>query len=173
MESEKFYLDMSKLVFGCGNVLFGDDGFGPSVVDYINDHYRLPEDTQALNVETSIRGLLFNLLISETKPKLILIIDAVDKGKKPGEVFEIDLDSIPENKLNDLSMHQMPSSNLLKELRDESSVVIRILVCQVEHIPPEVQPGLSQVVQDAIPVMVEEVIKVLDKFGVKVESKNL
>ena len=43
------------LIFGCGNVLFGDDGFGPQVVEYLTQHYKLPSDVYALDVGTSIR----------------------------------------------------------------------------------------------------------------------
>ncbi len=163
---------MSKLIFGCGNILFGDDGFGPAVVDYLNEHFELPDDTQALNVETSIRGLLFNLAISENKPELIIIIDAVDKGRRPGEIFEINLDEIPKKKLDDFSMHHMPSSNLLKELKEEAKIDIRILVCQVEHIPAEVDQGLTQTMKNAIPTMCEMIKKLLDEYNINVIEKK-
>jgi coenzyme F420 hydrogenase subunit delta len=172
MESEKFYLDMSKLIFGCGNVLFGDDGFGPAVMDYLNEHYTLPNDTLALNIETSIRGLLFNIMLSEKKPDLILIIDAVDKGREPGEIFEIELDEIPENKRDDFSMHQMPSSNLLKELKENSKINIRILVCQVKNIPPEVSPGLSDVMTNSIQIMCERIIDIFKEYNITIYKKN-
>ena len=172
MESDKFYLEMRKLIFGCGNVLFGDDGFGPAVVDYLNANYKLPDDTLALNVETSIRGLLFNIVLKEKKPELILIIDAVDKGRIPGETYEIDLEEIPKIKLDDFSMHQMPSSNLLKEIKAEGGVNIRILVCQVEYIPPEIQPGLKPVMTEAIPKMCDRIKTVLEEYGTIIEKKK-
>ena len=171
MAEDKLYFDMSTLIFGCGNVLFGDDGFGPEVVDYFNAHYQLPDDAQALRVETSIRNYLFNIVLSDQKPDLILIIDAVDKGKSPGELFEIDLDEIPAKKLDDFSMHQMPSSNLLKEMKDDAGMNIRILVCQVEYIPPEIKPGLKQVMIDSIPKMCEMMVGVLKEHGVNVDTK--
>ena len=171
MEEEKTYMDMSKLIFGCGNVLFGDDGFGPAVIDHFNDHYQLPDDTEAYNVETSIRGMLFNLVLSENKPKLIIIVDAVDKGRTPGEIWEIELDDIPKKKLDDFSMHQMPSSNMLKELKEDGNIPIRILVCQVEFLPEEVTGGLSQVMTSAIPVMCKRIIDVLKEYGVEVKGK--
>jgi len=172
MDESKFYLDMSKLIFGCGNVLFGDDAFGPTVVDYFNEHYQLPDDTQAINVETSIRGMLFNITLSENKPELILIVDAVDKGRSPGEIFEIDLDDIPKKKVDDFSMHQMPSSNLLKEMRVESEVDIRILVCQVKFIPREIEPGLTDAMQNAIQPMCHQIIEVLSEYGVDVRENG-
>ena len=169
MESDdRYYFDMGKLIFGCGNVLFGDDGFGPAVVDYLNEHYTLPDDVMALNVETSVRGYLFNIVLSEKKPDAILIIDAVDKGRTPGEIFEIELDEIPKKKVDDFSMHQMPSSNMLKELKDESEIAIRILVAQVEYIPDEVEAGLKPVMEAAIPRMCDKIVEVLGEYGTDV-----
>lgn len=172
MDTDKTYLDMDKLIFGCGNLLFGDDAFGPIVLDYFNEHYSIPDDTIALNVQTSIRGLLFNIVLNDKKPKLILIIDAVDKGRKPGEIFEINLDDIPEKKVDDFSMHQMPSSNLLKELQEQSNISIRILVCQVQHIPEEIDPGLSDTIKTSIQPMCDRMIQVLGEYGVKVRGKK-
>ena len=169
---DKFYLDMNKLIFGCGNILFGDDAFGPTVVDFFNEHYYLPEDTLALNVKTSIRNLLFNILLKENKPELILIIDAVDKGKAPGEIFEINLDDIPKKKTDDFSMHQMPSSNMLKELRDDSNVPVRILVAQVKYLPEEIDQGLSDDMKLAIQPMCHKIIEMLNDYGVKVIEKK-
>lgn len=171
-EDSGTYLDMNKLIFGCGNILFGDDGFGPAVVDHFNEHYQLPTDAMALNVETSIRSLLFNLVISEKRPNLILIIDAVDKGRSPGEIFEIDLNEIPHAKLDDFSMHQMPTTNLLKELKEDAGINVRILVCQVKYIPPEVGPGLTEPVKSAIPEMCELIKKVLEEDRMDVGVKS-
>ena len=168
---ERFYLDMKKLIFGCGNVLFGDDAFGPTVVDHFNNQYILPDDTLALNVETSIRNLLFNILLKEDKPELILIIDAVDKGRVPGEIFEINLDDIPTKKTDDFSMHQMPSSNMLKELRDEGKVPVRILVAQVEYIPEEIDQRLSDVMKLAVQPMCLKIIEILNEYGTTVIEK--
>ena len=170
-DDDKFYLDMDVIIFGCGNILFGDDAFGPTTIDYFNKKYLLPENALALNVETSIRSLLFNIVLNEQKPRLIMIVDAIDKGRIPGEIFEINLEEIPEKKVDDFSMHQMPSSNLLKELQTECLVPIRILVSQVEYIPEEVDQKLSVVMQNAIQPMCERIIEVLSEYNVTVENK--
>ena len=143
------------LVFGCGNILFGDDGFGPAVIDFFLDHFKQPEDTCIMNVETSVRKLLFDIVIGANKPKKIIIVDAVDKGRTPGEIFEISVDEIPENKIDDFSMHQIPTSNMLKELKDFCHIDVKIFVAQTEFIPDEVDQGISQTLLDAVPRMCE------------------
>jgi len=145
----------SILVFGCGNILFGDDGFGPAVIEYYHDHYEKPKDCCVLDVGTSVRELLFDIIIGENRPKKIIIVDAVDKGKRPGKIFEISVDEIPKNKIDDFSMHQIPTSNMLKELKDYCNIDVKILVAQTEVIPAEVEPGLTRTLKDAVPRMCE------------------
>ena len=141
-----------KIVLGCGNILFGDDGFGPELINYIISNWIPPEDVCLLDVGTSSHTLLFDILLDDNKPEKLIIVDAGDKGYKPGELFFIDIDEIPHTKLDNFSFHLMPGSNLLKELKETHKVDIKILVVQVKSIPAEVNPGLSKEVQDAIPL---------------------
>ena len=158
------YYTKRNLVFGCGNILIGDDGFGPKTIEYYHNHYTAPDDTALIDIGTSIRNILFDLILSEDRPENIIIIDAVDKDREPGEVFEIDIDDIPIVKLHDFSVHQVPTLNMLKELRDLCGVNVTVLVCQVEHIPEEIAPGLTVTMEKAIPVMCERIKEKLDGF---------
>lgn len=153
------HLEKSVLIFGCGNILFGDDGFGPAVADELVANYDIPDIVGIFNAGTSIRTMLFDIVLSEEKPQTIIVVDAVDVGRNPGDIFEIDLDELPENKIDDFSMHQLPTSNLLRELRDLAGVDVRIMSCQVACIPEEVAPGLSEVLQPRVKEMCELITK--------------
>jgi len=157
MEQLPIYCRKEILIAGCGNKFFGDDGFGPEVVEHLTDHYNIPENICLLDVGTSIRKILFNISISEVRPEIIVVIDAVDKGRKPGDIFDISLDEVPIEKTDDFSMHQVPSSNLLKELQDLCSVKVRVMACQIKTIPESVQPGLSEPVKKAVPLMARKI----------------
>jgi coenzyme F420 hydrogenase subunit delta len=149
MISELF--NKSVLIFGCGNILWGDDGFGPAVIQALKERYHLPADVLAMDVGTSIRDILFDLTLSDKKPQKIFIIDAVEyPDRKPGEVFEIPVEGIPAKKTSDFSLHQFPTVNMLHELKQHSQIDIKILVAQVDAIPEEVKPGLSPVMARAI-----------------------
>ncbi len=154
----------STVVFGCGNVLMGDDGFGPGVIEHLVRHHTLPADVVAVDVGTSIRDILFDLLLSARKPRHMFIVDAVsDSGRQPGEIFSLPLRQIPDCKINDFSVHQFPSLNLLQELNESGGIEVRIVVVQTEHIPDVVQPGLSNVVQAAIPRACAWLLEELEK----------
>ena len=151
--------EKSVLIFGCGNILWGDDGFGPAVIEHLNQHYPLPDDVLAWDVGTSIRDTLFDLILSEKKPKLLIIIDAVDHpDRRPGEVFEIPVEGIPENKISDFSLHQFPTVNMLQEIKEKSGMQVKIIVTRTEYIPEEVAPGLSESIQRAVPVACEQIM---------------
>jgi len=141
----------SVLIFGCGNILYGDDGFGPAVIQRLNKHYKLPENVLALDVGTAIRDTLFDLVLSDKKPEKIFVIDAVEyPDHKPGEVFEIPVEGIPDKKTSDFSLHQFPTVNMLQELKDHSPIDVKILVAQIETIPEEVAPGLTPAMENAV-----------------------
>lgn len=140
------------LVFGCGNTLMGDDGFGPAVIEQLLAQHRFPASVWVEDVGTSIRDLLFDLLLAPHKPKKILIIDAARQpGRQPGELFELPVDQIASEKVNDFSVHHFPSLNLLQELAATGGVEVRLLTVQIEQIPEVIQPGLSPAVAAAIP----------------------
>jgi coenzyme F420 hydrogenase subunit delta len=150
------------LVFGCGNPLFGDDGFGPAVIQYIESHYTEPEGCVFIDVGTSIREILFDIVLSEQRPERIIILDAVDMpDRSPGELFDINVNQIRPEKISDFSLHQFPTTNMLKELKDNTTIDIRLMVVQLENLPDVVQPGLSLPVQKAVPEIARKLIRML------------
>ena len=150
------------LVFGCGNPLFGDDGFGPAVVHYLKSHYDIPKRVACLDVGTSIQNLLFDILLAREKPKLIVIVDAIDSTNgTPGEILEISTDQISPAKLTDFCVHQFPSINMLKEIEDSAQIELKILAVRSERIPSQVQVGLSAPVKASIPRMCEKILEII------------
>ncbi len=149
-------------VLGCGNPLFGDDGFGPVFVDYLNEHYRdrLSRDVVVLDMGTAVRDFLFDVLLSSERPYKIIIVDCVVKeGRSPGEVFELSLEQMTPEKVSDFSLHQFPTTNLLKEIVLHTGVEVKIFVVQARDIPEEVRPGLSREVRGALTRMCKKVLK--------------
>ena len=149
------------IILGCGNILFGDDGFGSSVAERLQNCTILPKNVSVINAGTSVREILFNLVVDEKRPQKIIVIDAIDANRRPGEIFRIDLEEIPKNKVDDFAIHGMPTSNLLRELRDYCDVEVIVVVGQVDHIPEMVKPGLSDALARSVPVAVEEVLKLV------------
>ena len=148
MESNWF--DKSILILGCGNVLIGDDGFGPAVAQRLQSDFAVPADVCVFDAGTSVREILFDTALSDEKPSKIVIVDAMDCGREPGELFHLDIDCLPTVKLDDFSMHQIPTSNLLRELRDICGIEVIVVACQVAGDCDSVNPGLSDPVERAV-----------------------
>ena len=152
------------LVFGCGNPLFGDDGFGPEVIADLEQNHLLPAHAACLDVGTSIRDFLFDILLASEKPRQMIIVDAAQlEGKAPGDIVEIDIDEIDPKKTSDFSLHQFPTTNMLKELKEATAMDIRVLVGQIETIPDEVSPGLSPVMAKAVSRASHRILEMIEK----------
>jgi coenzyme F420 hydrogenase subunit delta len=146
------------LVLGCGNPLMGDDGFGPAVIQHLEQHYFLPDTVAAIDCGTSIRDILFDILLSPQKPRQMIIVDVTDTaGLAPGEIREIDVDQIRPEKISDFSLHQFPTTNMLKEIKEETPIDVRVFVAQISGMPSEVKPGLSEPVQAAVAPMCDRI----------------
>ena len=155
----------STVIFGCGNVIMGDDGFGPAVIEELETHYALPENVAVVDVGTGIREYLFDYLLSpDDRPRRLIVLDAVDfPDRRPGDVFSIDASSIPANKIHDFSLHQFPTINLLAELQKHTGISIEILAAQVESIPEEISPGLSSAMTGAVSSACEKIVQLLSE----------
>ncbi len=139
-------------VCGCGNVLLGDDGFGPAVMQDLQSRYVIPSHVSLVDAGTGVRELLLDFLLSaKNRPGMLVIVDSVRfTGKKPGEVFEIIPSTIPHDKIHDFSLHQFPTVNMLSELEEHTDMEVFIVAVQVEKAETEILPQLSPVVQDAV-----------------------
>ena len=140
------------LILGVGNVLFGDDGFGPEVADYLTRRYRIPDDVCVMDAGTGVRKILFTLSLSEARPEEIVVVDAVDWGHEIGRVFEIPVEALPTTKVDDFSLHQVPTSNLLRELQDVCGVKVTIVACDTGVVPQMIEPGLSPRTRQAVSI---------------------
>ena len=110
-----------------------------------------------MTVGSSVREILFNISISEKRPDRVIIVDAVDMGRPPGELFRLDVGDIPLKKIDDFSMHQIPTSNMLRELQDLAGVTVDIWVAQVQRIPEQVSPGLTPTLRAAVPEVCKKI----------------
>jgi coenzyme F420 hydrogenase subunit delta len=148
------------LVMGAGNILYGDDGFGPAVIAELEARDDVPDHVHLLDVGSGARNVLFNIVISEKVPETIILVDSVLEGQGPGKVFEIDLEDLPVEKSDDFQLHLVPTSNMMKDLRDQRGVNLIIIACEAENIPEvDMYEGLTESMKAAVPVAADLVLK--------------
>lgn len=69
-------------VIGLGNVLLGDDGFGPSVVELLRSTWRIPDEVELIDAGTPGLDLADYLYGREE----VILLDAVAAAAPPGQI---------------------------------------------------------------------------------------
>ena len=81
---------MTLAVIGLGNVLLGDDGFGPFVIELLRTRYRFPPEVELLDLGTPGLGLVTYLHGHDA----VVIVDVVAGAGAPGDVRVYDGDEL-------------------------------------------------------------------------------
>jgi hydrogenase maturation protease len=149
------------LVAGVGNVLEGDDGFGPAVLAALADT-NLPPGVTLMDAGIGGFALVRELLDGYDA---LVIVDAIDRGLEPGAVRILEpivpeITGIPEHARAAAAgdMHRAVPGSALVIARAAGALppFVRIVGCQPHAITP-CDTALSAVVRDAIPVAVAAV----------------
>lgn len=153
------------VIFGCGNVLLGDDGFGPAVITRLLD-FNLPASVSTVDVGTGIREYLLDyLMLPELRPAFLIVIDVdVEGDGPPGEVRVCSPVDLPARKIHDFSLHQFPTVNLLRELQEVTGVPVAVLLAR----PPVPMDGfgleLSPVIAAAVEPACQQICRLIAPF---------
>lgn len=156
------------MILGCGNPLFGDDGFGPAVIARLHE-IGLPEAVQAIDVGTSIREQLLDYLLDpRLRPQALVVVDAAYRDDlDPGTLWSCHPRELSACKTHDFSLHQFPTVNLLAELEAATGMQIALVLAQAATLPEGVAPGLSPAMAQAVDAACQ---LILHKIGGNVTS---
>jgi hydrogenase maturation protease len=156
-------------ILGIGNVLMGDDGFGPYVVAVLESRYDLPDHVELVDGGTP--GLDFLPYISHARS--VMVIDTVSSKGDPGSLkLYRDGEIIGSAPPPRLTPHQpgLRESLMATELSDASPEEMIL----IGVIPETLEQGttLSEPVQAAVEDVVHTVIGELDRLGVTAEPRE-
>jgi hydrogenase maturation protease len=147
------------MVAGVGNIFLADDGFGVEVAR------RMSADVLPAGVEVEdygIRGMHLAFQLLEGYDVLVLI-DAVQRGEKPGTIFVIEPDLEAEAVNPATDAHSMNPEAVLATLAALGGRVGRVLVVGCEPADLVERIGLSEVVKRAVDEAVSVVRKLIDE----------
>jgi hydrogenase maturation protease len=157
------------LVTGMGNVLRGDDGFGPAVVQALENEGALPVGVSVLELGIGGVGLVHELMDGYD---LLIIVDAMDRDGPPGSLYITEVTvpevmAIPSLRRYELGsdMHQAVPTPALLMARALGVLppVVRMVGCQ----PAEVEEfctELSPIVQQAIPAALQAIHRLIGEM---------
>ncbi|WP_456466208.1 coenzyme F420-reducing hydrogenase, FrhD protein [Methanopyrus sp.] len=160
------FLEKRVLIVGCGNELFGDDGFGPAVVREIERRGWSHPDAEVIDAGSGAPQNVFSLIDEESRVEFIIVVDAVDVGEEPGTLLEFGPEDLsPDARIIPVDAHGWSVEGALLELRERAGVDFRIIGCQVKELPiPEVRPGMSRPVRRAVPRAAERAIQLAERY---------
>lgn len=97
------------LILGIGNLLWADEGVGPRLITLLRQRGRTGE---AELVDGGTQGLYLLPLLAEYRR--VMVLDAVDLGRPPGEIVVLEDDAISAlGQGRPLSLHQTSLHDLL------------------------------------------------------------
>jgi len=151
------------MVLGVGNLLAKDDGIGVYVIREL-EHYEFEPAVTVLEVGTAGHQLLSWFSSIED----LIIVDCMDAGEEPGQIFKFTADDVRSGRSTDTSLHQMNLLEVLEMARALGNLPeTTIIAVQGEDMTPY-GLELTSKVEEALPQVVSLVIEELGRIGVSV-----
>ena len=142
------------LILGVGNILLRDEGVGVRVVEKIRDEHTLPDDVEVMDGGT----LGLTLIPYLEGREAVFIIDAVDRGGRPGEIFRIESGDINDfYNARKLSAHQIGLREVLALSRLQDILPKRVCLFGIQ--PQTVDVGLD--LSEPVSARLDELIGML------------
>jgi len=144
------------VIAGCGNPLFADDGFGPAVIEEMQN-LSLPDNVTIIDAGLGGPHFIFTLLNPEVTKKLI-IVDIADYGAEPGQITKLKPEDLPPGAYRDA--HSWDLTEPLQRIKDQIEVTI-IGVQPARVTSPEFELGLSDELEKAIPKTIQVILEMI------------
>lgn len=160
---------MKTLIFGAGNLILSDEGFGVHCINYLEEHYDFPEEVELFDGGTL--GIMVTHKIEEADR--VYIVDTVETAGAPGEVFRFEKEDIMLNRLPvKLSPHQIGIQEMLFISEMRGGCPPRISLLGV--IPETLDAGneLSGTVGERLPQVARLLVDELKEMGYAVREKE-
>ena len=144
------------VIAGCGNPLFADDGFGPAVIEEMQN-LELPDNVTIIDAGLGGPHFIFTLLDPEVTKKLV-IVDIADYGAEPGSITKLRVEDLPPGAYRDA--HSWDLAEPLQRIKDQIEVTI-VGVQPALVTAPEFEIGLSEELQKAIPKTIRVILEII------------
>jgi hydrogenase maturation protease len=161
------------MVLGIGCTLYSDEGFGVRVVEKMQRDYEFPENV--LLVDGGVLGI--NLLGVISKPNHLIVVDAIRNHGKPGDLYRLTGDSIPQRIRAKNSLHQVDFLEALTlcQALDHvpETVIIGVEPEDIDTMCLDLTPVIQAKVDDTISMVMAELDGLGVKYSVKGTSDNV
>ena len=158
------------LILGIGNILWADEGFGVRCVEALNTAYQFGNDVTVMDGGT--QGLYLLPYLEDARR--LIVFDAVDYGKTPGEIVIAKDDEVPRFMgVKKMSLHQTGFQEViacasLTDKLPESMVLIGVQPEQLEDFGGSLRPS----VKAQIPVAMNIALELIKEWGIPYTART-
>jgi hydrogenase maturation protease len=156
------------MILGVGCILFSDEGFGVRVIETIQERYEFPDNV--LVVDGGVLGI--NLLGVISKPDHLIVVDAIRNKGKPGDMYRLAGQAIPERIRAKNSLHQvdfLEALTLCQALdKVPETVILGVEPEDIETLSTE----LTAVTQSKVDPIIDKVLSEIKRLGASYRAKN-
>ena len=157
------------MVLGIGCILFSDEGFGVRVVEKMEKQYEFPENV--LLVDGGVLGI--NLLGVISKPKHLIVVDAIRNKGNPGDLYRLEGDAIPERIRAKNSLHQvdfLEALTLCQALdKVPETVILGVEPADIDTQSLELTPAIQSCVDPMIDMILDEIKRLGGSYRIKAD----
>jgi hydrogenase maturation protease len=153
---------MKTLIFGAGNLLLSDEGFGVHFIKYLEEHYSFGDDVELYDGGTL--GIMVTHWLEEADR--VYLVDVIEAAGEPGDVYRYEKEDFMLGRLPvKLSPHQIGIQEVLALSEVRGRCPERVTLFGV--IPASYDAGveLSPLLAEKLPGLAELVVGELAAAG--------
>ena len=147
------------MVLGIGCILYSDEGFGVRVVEKMEALYEFSDNV--LLVDGGVLGI--NLLGVISKPDQLIVVDAIRNRGKPGDLYRLAGDQIPQRVRAKNSLHQvdfLEALTLCQALdKVPETVIIGVEPEDIDTQSLDLTPAIQAKVNPVIDMVLAELVR--------------
>jgi hydrogenase maturation protease len=147
------------MILGIGCTLYRDEGFGVQVVKKLEERYEFPDNVSI--IDGGVLGI--NLLGVISQPDHLIVVDAIRNKGKPGDLYRLEGDAIPERIRAKNSLHQvdfLEALTLCQALdKVPATVILGVEPEDIETLSTELTPTIRTRVGRVIEMILAELAR--------------
>ena len=156
---------MKTLIFGAGNLLLSDEGFGVHFIKHLQENYDFPDEVELYDGGTL--GIMVCHMLEDADR--VYLVDVIEAKGEPGEVFRYEKDDFMLNRIPvKMSPHQIGIQEVLalSEIRERCPSEVTLFGV----IPSSYEAGaeLSPLLYSLVPRLANSMISELRSAGYEI-----
>lgn len=156
------------MILGVGNLLFSDEGFGIRVVQALEDRYRFPSNVSI--VDGGVLGVGLMGIISQADE--LIVVDVIRNNGKPGDLYRLAGDAIPERIRAKNSLHQIDFLEALTLCLALDKVPETVIVGVEPEDISALSTQLTETTQSRMEAVIQMVLEELARLGITGERRG-